>query len=166
MSDLHQTGRIDHEQFLREVVNSRGMRYSLDEARRVHAAWLLGEYPGVGDVIDLIHSHSVRTAALSNTNHAHWQAMENYPALRRLQHRLASHELGLVKPDPAIYHEAERRFGVNGRSILFFDDLVANVEAARAVGWNAVQIDHRGDTAAQIERALRLHHVLVTEPTS
>ena len=39
--------------------------------------------------------------------------------------------------------------------LVFFDDLPENVDAARACGWNAVQVDHAGDTAAQVLAGLR-----------
>ncbi len=47
-----------------------------------------------------------------------------------------------VKPDPSIYdpsihHLAAQRFGVPPGGLLFFDDLVTNVAAARAAGWQA-----------------------------
>ena len=35
------------------------------------------------------------------------------------------------------------------------DDLAENVDAARACGWDAVLVDHEGDTAAQVLAALR-----------
>jgi FMN phosphatase YigB (HAD superfamily) len=43
---------------------------------------------------------------------------------------------------------------------VFFDDLAENISAARACGWNAVHIDHTGDTAAQVLAGLRAHGAL------
>ena len=58
-----------------------------------------------------------------------------------------SHEVGLRKPDPAIYALAAERLGVAPYEVLFLDDVSANVEAARQAGWHAVL--HVG-TAASI----------------
>ena len=80
--------------------------------------------------------------------------------LLRARHRFASHLLGLVKPDPAIYRAVERETGHPGSRILFFDDLEANVRGAREVGWTGVRVDPRGDTAAQMLAALRTHRLL------
>lgn len=160
VSHLHQTGKIDRDEFLRQVVRSRHGLYTFDEVRRIHEAWLLGEYPGVGDVVDRLHAVGLSTAALSNTNHAHWERLTTYPTLKRLRHRLASHELGLAKPDIAIYREAEKRLGASASSILFFDDLPENIEGARQAGWDAVLIDHTGDTAAQFMNALHARDIL------
>lgn len=58
---------------------------------------------------------------------------------------------GIVKPDPAIYALMARRMALPPEALLFLDDTPANVEAARACGWNA----HRFTSAADAEEALR-----------
>lgn len=45
----------------------------------------------------------------------------------------------LIKPDPAIFRLAEQRFGVEPGEALFLDDHPANVAAAQACGWQALQ---------------------------
>ncbi|MEY2469742.1 MAG: putative hydrolase of the superfamily [Actinomycetota bacterium] len=57
--------------------------------------------------------------------------------LTRFDGVMLSGEFGVLKPDPAIFHEAEGRFGLNPLETWFVDDSAANVEGARAVGWNA-----------------------------
>ena len=47
---------------------------------------------------------------------------------------LISAEVGLGKPDPRIYHLAVERLGVQPHEAIFIDDVLVNVEAARAVG--------------------------------
>jgi putative hydrolase of the HAD superfamily len=55
-----------------------------------------------------------------------------------------------IKPEPAIFALAAEQFGVPPAELLFFDDHVPNVEAARQAGWNA----HRFTNAAEAESAL------------
>lgn len=160
LSRRHQTGQIACAQFFQEMSATCNDLYSPAEIERIHHAWIIGEYPGVAALIDRIHAAGIMTAALSNTNASHWRQMLAFPAFTKLGHRLASHDLGLVKPDEAVYREAEHRFGVGGNRILFFDDLPDNIAAAARIGWQAVAIDHAGDTAQQIELALRQHGVL------
>jgi putative hydrolase of the HAD superfamily len=159
LSRLYQTGRIDCSEYFGNLADAVDHLYTPAEIERIHHAWIIEEYPLVGRTIDHIHAAGLRTAALSNTNHAHWQRMREFPAVMKLHHRLASHELGMAKPDPAIYRAAEQRLGVNGAAILFFDDLIENIDAARSVGWQTVHIDHTRDTAGQIESALRSHGI-------
>ena len=59
-----------------------------------------------------------------------------------------SHEVGLAKPDPAIYALTARRLGVRPEEIAFLDDHPPNIDAARAAGWHAVLHE---ETAASIE---------------
>ena len=48
-----------------------------------------------------------------------------------------SYELGVAKPDPAFFHRAADRIGVEPGKILFIDDSTTNVEAARSAGMSA-----------------------------
>jgi putative hydrolase of the HAD superfamily len=57
----------------------------------------------------------------------------------------------LVKPDRAIFDLAARRFGEAPASLVFLDDHLPNVEAARLAGWQAL---HFVDPAS-CEQALR-----------
>ena len=65
-----------------------------------------------------------------------------------------SHEVGLKKPDPAIYALAESRLGVEPHEVVLLDDLVANVEAARAAGWHAVLHKSTSGSIAELERII------------
>ena len=51
-----------------------------------------------------------------------------------------SSQIGLMKPDPAIYEHAAREFGFAREQAapVFIDDSEPNVEAARRLGWDAV----------------------------
>jgi putative hydrolase of the HAD superfamily len=49
-----------------------------------------------------------------------------------------SHEVGLAKPDPAIYHLTCERLGVQPAEVVFLDDNAPNVDVARGLGWHAV----------------------------
>ncbi len=60
-----------------------------------------------------------------------------------------SHEVGLAKPDPAIYALTADRLGVEPHEIVFLDDHPPNVAAARAEGWHAV---HHVNTPTSIRK--------------
>ena len=49
-----------------------------------------------------------------------------------------SGEVGLIKPDRAIYDHHAATFGLDAGGILFIDDSEANVAGARAAGWRGV----------------------------
>jgi putative hydrolase of the HAD superfamily len=58
----------------------------------------------------------------------------------------------LIKPEPAIFELAARRFGVPPAELLFFDDVAANVEAARRAGWTAQQFTDATACEAELRR--------------
>lgn len=48
-----------------------------------------------------------------------------------------SSAIGFEKPKEGFFKEVARRLGRSGAELLFFDDLRANVDGARAAGWSA-----------------------------
>ena len=80
--------------------------------------------------------------AFTNTNAAHmaeWSRL--YPGLVQSFDRIfASHQIGLRKPEQAAFDHVAGAIGVAPEAILFFDDLLANVEGARAAGLQAVHV--------------------------
>ena len=69
---------------------------------------------------------------------------------------LYSSRVQLCKPEAALFALAEERWGLVPEQTLFFDDHPANVEAARARGWHAVQVT--GPEAVAV--GLRQHGLL------
>ena len=62
-----------------------------------------------------------------------------------------SGRVGLIKPEPAIFAAAAERFATAPAELAFIDDHRANVDAARAAGWNALHFTG----AAAAEQAIR-----------
>ena len=60
-----------------------------------------------------------------------------------------SGEVGIRKPDPAIYELAAERLGLPAAECVFVDDLPGNLKPARALGMATVV--HRGDAAATLD---------------
>jgi len=158
-SALHQRGEIGFDAWLARTHRALGERVERGLLARAHDAVIVGEYPGVAAAIGRLRRAGARTACLSNTNDRHWEAMLPMPALAAIEHRHASHLLGLEKPGEAIYRAFERAVGARPGEILFLDDLPENCAAARRCGWHAVEIDHERDTPDQIIAAARAHGV-------
>lgn len=62
-----------------------------------------------------------------------------------------SARVGLIKPEPAIFTLAAQRFGHAPGELMFLDDHLPNVAAARAAGWSALHFS----TAARADAELR-----------
>ena len=69
-----------------------------------------------------------------------------------------SHEVGMRKPNPAIYHLTMDRIGATPARTVFLDDLHANVAAANAVGMHGVLVEE--DSRGAISRARELTNLL------
>lgn len=63
-----------------------------------------------------------------------------------------SGEIGLIKPDLAIYERHARDFGLEPENTLFIDDMPANVAGAQAAGWQAVQFTGAEKLRADLAR--------------
>ena len=65
-----------------------------------------------------------------------------------------SHEVGMRKPNPDIYHLTMNRLGAEPGRTAFLDDLQANVDAANALGMHGVLVEE--DQSGAIARARAL----------
>lgn len=168
LGTAHQLGALTNVDYYRRKAEASRGAYTPADIERIIEVWSGAEYEGVGAVIDALDAAGIATAALSNTNPAHWARLDGtaeYPTVARLSHRHASHLLGLLKPAPAIYDAFSAITGFAPERTLLFDDAPANVDAARARGWTAELVDPQGETARQLlAHLVRLR--VVGEPQS
>jgi putative hydrolase of the HAD superfamily len=81
----------------------------------------------------------IKTGILSNLGDAMEVGIRaRFPWLERFHHHTFSHRLGIAKPDAAIYRHAAEGLETAMEEILFVDDKVENIEAARAAGMVAM----------------------------
>lgn len=107
--------------------------------------------------IEALHVRGVAQYGLSNISHETLDStLAMSPAFGRLKGVIASGLEGVMKPDPAIYRLTCERFGLAPGDLLFVDDSVRNVEAARAVGLHA----HHFTDPAALRPALLAHGLL------
>ena len=97
-----------------------------------------------------------KTAILSN---AWLNAREWFTEIHGLgdavEEIIISAEEGVAKPDARIYQIAADRLGVQLDEAVFVDDMLANVEAARAAGMRGVHFQSTDQAIADIERYLK-----------
>ncbi len=72
------------------------------------------------------------------------EARQRFDFLNRPRGVTVSGEIGLIKPDIAIYQRHAADFGLDPAASVFIDDSVKNVEGARAAGWQAVLFEGAG----------------------
>lgn len=100
---------------------------------------LTGPVPGTAAIVQDLVSRGVRVLGLTNWSaELYHHAVPAASAIGLLEDVLVSGEVGLVKPDPAIFRLAARRFGLEPVRTVFVDDSEANVAAAAAEGFDAL----------------------------
>lgn len=95
---------------------------------------------------------SVKIGVISNTNAVHVQWLhQQVPEFRAFDCVIMSCDVGLLKPDPAIYELALEWLSVSPRNAIFVDDMPENVAAAQALGMAGVLHRTRSETRRVIE---------------
>ncbi len=117
--------------------------------------WMIGAYDGAAELVAQTRSRTP-VGCLSNMNPLHWDEIRRWPLVNEFDHRFISCEIGLLKPDREIYEYAAGELSLPPASVLFLDDNLPNVEAARAVGMRSEHT--RG--VEQARAALQRHAVL------
>lgn len=95
-----------------------------------------------------------RTAILSNSGPGAREREAHHGFEAIVDDLVYSHEVGLKKPDPAVFALSAQRLGVRPERVLFLDDLAENVAAARAAGWQAVLHTSTPASIEEMERIL------------
>lgn len=112
---------------------------SLDLYVERFSATLTGPVPGTSEIVDELVALAVPVFGLTNWSAESFHlAAPAAPAIGRLRGVVVSGEVGLAKPDPAIFGLTARRFGLDPVRTVFVDDSAANVAAAAALGFCTV----------------------------
>jgi 2-haloacid dehalogenase len=116
-----------------------------------------GPVPGSPELVEALHAAGVPLYAITNFGADTWAGFRpTFPLLDRFIDIVVSGVEKLAKPDPAIYHLAQRRFGHAPEAMLFIDDNLPNVVSARECGWNT----HHFTDAGQLAAELRAHRLI------
>src|SRR5436305_5818663 len=93
--------------------------------------------------------------AFSNTNRAHEAHFSRAFAevLGHFRKMFLSSAIGLRKPDAAAYDHVIKEIGVPAERIVFFDDSIENIEAARSRGLQAVHVTSSRGVAGALAAA-------------
>jgi len=78
-------------------------------------------------------------------------ARRNFAWLKNFDWVTFSAEVRLIKPEPAIYEHTLRGLGVRPSDALFLDDREINVQAARALGINAIRFQSMTQLRSELQ---------------
>ncbi len=138
-----ETGQIGPREFFEQVCRRCRLRMGYGKFMEAFNS-IFREDP---EVIKLLSKLKARypIGLISNTNAAHMDHIKkNFTFVSCIDEMILSHEVGLRKPDPAIYWHALERFGVSPEQAVFIDDVADNVKAAHDIGITAIQFVSAG----------------------
>jgi len=145
-------GAMSFREFHAALQKRAGYRGDLERFRAVWSDFFDGPVPGIEELLDRIRKRS-RVAFLSNSNEVHAEVIpRQFRSLFREDERLIfSHECKAAKPDPEIFRRAVALLGTVAAQVVFIDDLIENVEAARAFGMRAFHFEGTGRLEQELE---------------
>ncbi len=120
------------------------LRVGPSEFLDAFAMWSRGFFPGAKALVRALRTQH-QVACLSNTNSVHWARFPELPSL--FDACFPSHLTGFLKPERVAFDHVLRELGVKAGAVYFFDDLLPNIAAARAVGINAFPVRAFSDLA-------------------
>jgi len=87
------------------------------------------------DIVRHIKNNGGKVFGLANfASDKYKQALERFPELGELDGILVSSEAYFCKPEPKIYIEALKKFGISSQSTVFIDDSKDNIQIASELG--------------------------------
>ena len=149
-------GELATSEMQREVVpfaEAAGLTLRGDEYQRV----LSGEFTVHDAVIDRIvrlHDEGYLLGLLTNSFVEFREHLESRIDFSMFDVVVDSSEVGHRKPEPAIYELTTTRLGVEASEILYLDDFAANLEGAKAAGWQTIHVTDIETALAELDEIL------------
>ena len=146
---------MDAEEFHALFCSHLGVTLPFADFITTFAAGIRRDEAAVAYALSLQQRPATTVAIISNTNAAHvlWLD-EHLPELRAFDLVMMSNEVGLLKPDPAIFTTALELLDVLPAQAIFIDDIAENVEAARVLGIAGLVHHDWPETGPALERWL------------
>lgn len=141
----HERGEISDEDFARQLCDEMGVALSFEQFAEGWQAVFVALRPEVIKIMHKLREDGHRVVVLSNTNRLHcnhWP--QHYPEVAAAaDHMYLSQDLGMRKPEARIYHHVLEAENIPAEQAVFFDDVEANIVAARIEGITAIHVTDR-----------------------
>jgi putative hydrolase of the HAD superfamily len=156
--ERYDRGLVRADEYWREFGRLNGLEYDAATRRRLAQIdiriWSHIDHDLVADVRALKRT-GIATGILSNMQPDLLDVLRREAVwLEAFDVRVFSCEVGYVKPERQVYDELVSRMKAEASQILFLDDLLVNVEAARAAGLKAEIFTSPGDLRRILDSAV------------
>ena len=150
------TGEIPEETHWQTVSKTLGV--SRPEAEKITAEFFSGDRADT-TLLDFLRSlrPERKVGLISNA----WSGLRAFITSQKFDdvfdEMIISAEVGLVKPDARIYRLALHKLDVQPEELVFLDDVLVNVEAARSIGMSAIQFTQPEKALEELKQFLKNH---------
>jgi putative hydrolase of the HAD superfamily len=146
----YERGRCSSEDFAAGLVADWGLTLPPGEFLDQFRAWPDGLLDGAEELVAETRARA-RVGCLSNMNALHWhEQFARWDLVRMFDWSFLSFELGLIKPDIEVFEHVAETLPVTPDRVLFLDDNLINVEAARSVGFQSAHTRGVGEARAAL----------------
>jgi len=140
--NAYDEGKLTGLEFWRQIVRDEGLKLAEPEIAELNLwdarMWTRGD-PTIVAWQLAIKERGLLTAIVSNMGDTvHEHMVRELRWLSRFDVLVWSYQLGIAKPDPAIYRYALEKLGTQPAETLFIDDKAENVDAAVALGMKGI----------------------------
>ena len=139
--ELHrknERGDITSGEFIRIMIRALDYKVSDEEFCNIYSKIFVVNEPLVLLLAELSKKHTL--VLLSNTNKIHREyGWGDLLFLQYFDKLILSYEVHAVKPEPEIFKAVEEFTQVSPENHLFIDDIAEYAEAAKKMGWDAIQ---------------------------
>lgn len=156
--DLHvplETGRLSPRDYLAEATRRLSFTGPEEELERAFQEIFTPHEP-MWQLVETLAAQGCPLVLLSNTNAIHaTHFLGAYPVFGHFTKRVFSHEVGVMKPEAAIYHAARDTHGLDPARTFYIDDLAPNIDMGAQLGYHShlYEASRHGD----LLRTLRGH---------
>ena len=146
-----EAGKSD-EAFWQEFAKLKGIQLSSDWPAAYYSAIKasVGADPKMYALVDELKSKQIRVGLLSNINSKYAKLIRDFGFYAPFDPCLLSAEIGFEKPDHKAYEALLKAINLPAKEIVFIDDKVENVDAAKKIGIDAIVFE----SAEQVRQAL------------
>ena len=149
-------GVITEEEIIeRFVENDPGIEKELREANKDFNGLLVQFEYAKGWILDL-QKKGYKVYALSNMSYkAVRECADSMNFLPMMDGYILSCDVKLIKPDPAIYHLLEDKYGLKPEETVFFDDTEPNIKTANECGWHGIRFENIRQAVAEFDEVTK-----------
>jgi glucose-1-phosphatase len=141
-------GEIDGDEYFTALRSALGVELSNAQLLDGWNAIFIGEMPGIAPLLASA-ARRLPLFVLSNSNREHERCWSTRFAgvLRHFREIYVSSTIGFRKPEAEAYNYVIKAIGTTAERVVFFDDILENVDAARACGLQGFHVKSSAEVA-------------------